>query len=100
VPTILAGHHPWFVESADEDENPWNLPPEPRRTLLELARRHSVRLALAGHRHRNAVAHDGPFEMVTSGPVGYPLGNDPSGYRIIDVHHGEISHAYYALPPD
>jgi predicted phosphodiesterase len=94
---ILMGHHPLFTSHADEDDTYWNLPRLRRAPLLDLIRRHGVRIAFAGHWHRNGIAFDGDFEMVTSGPVGYPLGNDPSGYRIVDVSANRITHRYEAL---
>lgn len=94
---VLMGHHPLFVESPDEDDTYWNLPRERRATILELAHGAGVRLALAGHWHRNSIAHDGALEMVTSGPVGYPLGNDPSGFRVVDVADSGVSHRYEPL---
>lgn len=97
-PVIFVGHHPWFVERADEPDSYWNIPGERRQTLLALAERHDVRLALAGHWHRNALGRHGALEMVTSGPVGYPLGDDPSGYRVVDVSDGAITHSYHPLP--
>jgi hypothetical protein len=49
-----------------------------------------VRLALAGHWHRNNIAvHDG-FEMVTSGPVGYPL--TTSGVRLVELRPDRVDH--------
>lgn len=94
---VLMGHHPLFVGSADEDDTYWNLPRDRRAKILELAHGAGVRLALAGHWHRNAVAHDGDLEMVTSGPVGYPLGDDPSGFRVVDVTDSGVSHRYEPL---
>ena len=94
---VLLGHHPLFVASSDEPDSYWNLPKERRRILLDLIHRHGVRIAFAGHWHRNATAFDGDFEMVTSGPVGYPLGDDPSGYRVVDIWPGRLWHRYEAL---
>ncbi|MDB5242532.1 MAG: 3-carboxymuconate cyclase, partial [Spirosoma sp.] len=51
----------------------------------------------AGHYHRNAFGKSGDMEMVTTGPVGKPLGNDPSGFRIVKVSGGQVSHQYYEL---
>lgn len=96
---VLLGHHPLFVKSVDEPDDYWNLPVVRRRRVLELARRFGVRIGFAGHWHRNALAYDGGFTQVTSGPVGYPLGNDPSGYRIVDVDGAAIDHHYHALDP-
>lgn len=95
--TILLGHHPFFVESADEDDTYWNIPLERRRPILDLVHRSGIRIAFAGHWHRNSLAYDGEFEMVTSGPVGYPLGSDPSGVRIVDVGPNRVLHEYIPL---
>jgi hypothetical protein len=55
-----------------------------------------VRIAFAGHWHRNALGFDGRFEMVTSGPVGYPLGQDPPGYRTVEIGD-DVTHEYHPL---
>ena len=95
--TILLGHHPLFLDSPDEPDSYWNIPQERRRPLLDLIRQHEVKIGFAGHWHRNALAYDGEFEMVTSGPVGYPLGDDPSGLRIVDVGEDRVLHEYVPL---
>lgn len=96
-PVIVMGHHPLFVATADEPDHYWNVSLAQRRPVLDRLRRHGVKLALAGHWHRNAIAWDGELQMVTTGPVGYPLGDDPSGYRVVDVASSEIRHEYRAL---
>jgi len=96
--TILLGHHPLFIHAPDEPDTYWNLPRAQREPVLELIRRYDVRIAFAGHWHRNALAFDGPFEMVTTGPVGYPLGEDPSGYRMVEVGE-DVVHRYHPLTP-
>jgi 3',5'-cyclic AMP phosphodiesterase CpdA len=97
APLVVVGHHPLFLDHPDEPDTYWNLPRERRRPLYDRLRRAGVTLAFAGHWHRNNVAvHDG-FEMVTSGPVGYPLGSDPSGLRIVDITENHISHRYLSL---
>ena len=35
--------------------------------------------------------------MITTGPVGRPLGKDPSGFRIVTVHETDIHHQYYGM---
>jgi hypothetical protein len=37
------------------------------------------------------------MEMITTGPVGRPLGKDPSGFRIVTVYETEIQHKYYGM---
>lgn len=96
--TIVVGHHPLFVAHPDEPDTYWNLPGERRGPLLGQMHRAGVRLVLAGHWHRNRIARDGDLEMVVSGPVGYPLGDDPSGFRIIEFATGRPpQHRYLPL---
>ncbi len=94
---VLLGHHPLFLREAGEPDDYWNLPSEPRKRLLDLIHANDVPIAFAGHWHRNSASHDGGFEMVTSGPVGVPLGDDPSGFTLVDVGSTSISHRYEAL---
>ena len=35
--------------------------------------------------------------MITSGPVGRPLGTDPSGMRIVTVFPDRLEHQYYGF---
>ncbi|MEX1208085.1 MAG: metallophosphoesterase [Acidimicrobiia bacterium] len=100
-PPIVVGHHPFFLESLHEEDNYWNLPTERRIPLVEQMRRAGVRLSIAGHWHRNNIASYGDLEVVTSGPVGYPLGSDPSGFRLIEItEEGRIAHRYLPLDAD
>lgn len=95
--TILVGHHPLFLDDPEEPDSYWNIPMERRRIVLDLVERAGVRLGLAGHLHRNVVSRADGFEMVTSGAVGYPLGDDPSGYRLVHHLDGVTTHAYQGL---
>lgn len=97
VAPVLLGHHPLFLHDPAEDDDYWNLPTERRRDLLEMIHRHGVRLGLAGHWHRNSEAADGDFTMLTTGPVGYPLGVDPSGFRVIEFDGSAFAHHYRPL---
>ena len=94
---VLAGHHPLFKHHPDEEDDYWNLPRERRRVVVELARRHRVPMALAGHWHRNSEAAAGDLQMITTGAVGYPLGADPSGFRVVDFADGALTHRYVPL---
>ena len=94
---VLFGHHPLFLSEPGEADSYWTLPRERRRQLLDIIHRGRIKNAFAGHWHRNSVAWDGDFEMVTSGPVGYPLGDDPSGFRLVSVEQGAVTHQYQEL---
>lgn len=95
--TMLFLHHPPFGTDALEADSSTAIPGPQRGPLLELLRSHGVEAVFAGHWHKNASAFDGPMEVVISGPVGYPLGDDPSGIRIVSVYDDRIDHRYYGL---
>jgi len=95
--TILIGHHPLFVEQPDEEDTYWNIPKAVRLPVIDLARAYGVKTMFAGHLHRNNRATDAGLEVMASGPVGYPLGHDPSGYRVVTVSEDGVSHRYASL---
>ena len=90
-------HHSWFLARADEPDQYFNLPSAKRREMLDLLERYGVTHVFAGHYHRNSIGRDGTLEMVTTGPIGKPLGSDPSGFRIVTVRGDSVSHRYYSL---
>ncbi|TWU15640.1 Calcineurin-like phosphoesterase superfamily domain protein [Allorhodopirellula heiligendammensis] len=90
-------HHPLFLEQEDEPDQYFNIPLERRTPLLEQLKLANVRAVLAGHYHRNAYGRAGDMEMITTGPVGRPLGNDPSGFRIVIVDEMKIEHQYWPM---
>lgn len=94
-------HHPWFLKDRDEADQYFNVPGQTRRTYLELLRSYGVSHIFTGHFHQNALAKDGPLEMVTSGPVGKPLGGSRSGFTVVVVRKTKVEYRYYdfgALP--
>jgi 3',5'-cyclic AMP phosphodiesterase CpdA len=92
---VVFQHHPWFLEDAGEDDQYFNIPKVRRAAFLDLFHRSGVRYLFSGHYHRNAIARDGNIEMITTGPVGKPLGGAKSGIRIVVVKDTGISHKYY-----
>ncbi len=94
---FLFQHHPLFLTQADEPDQYFNIPLERRTPLLDQLKQADVRAVFAGHYHRNAYGLAGDMEMVTTGPVGRPLGEDPSGFRIVSVYETKIEHKYWAM---
>jgi 3',5'-cyclic AMP phosphodiesterase CpdA len=92
---VIFQHHPWFLQSADEPNQYFNIPREHRATHLALFREFGVKYLFSGHYHRNAFARDGEMEAVTTGPVGMPHGGDKSGLRIVIVRDEGLEHRYY-----
>ncbi|MEO2019089.1 MAG: metallophosphoesterase [Fuerstiella sp.] len=94
---FLFQHHPLFLTESDESDKYFNIPLVRRTPLLEQLTQAGVRAVFAGHYHRNAYGRAGAMEMITTGPVGRPLGKDPSGFRIVTVHETKIQHQYYGM---
>jgi 3',5'-cyclic AMP phosphodiesterase CpdA len=94
---VVFQHIPWFLHSADEPDQYFNIPREARTRYLKILEESGVRYSFAGHLHQNSEGKDGAFEMITTGPVGKPLGQASSGMRVVGVNdHGLCDH-YYGL---
>src|SRR6266542_1463741 len=92
---VIFQHHPWFLKDAAEEDQYFNIPTARRAMFLDLFRQAGVKYLFSGHYHRNALARDGDIEMITTGPVGKPLGEAKSGIRVVIVKGDGISHRYY-----
>jgi serine/threonine-protein phosphatase CPPED1 len=92
---IVFQHHPYFMKEAQEPDGVWIIPRAQRLPVLEILRNGGAHYVFAGHTHRNNVGKDGALEVVTSGPVGMPFGEDGSGMRIALVTGSGIQHRYY-----
>ncbi len=92
---VVFQHHPWFLKAAAEADEYFNIPTERRARYLAMFREFGVKHLFCGHYHRNALARDGNLEVITSGPVGKPLGVDGSGLRVVVVRDEGISHQYH-----
>ncbi|MCE7067122.1 metallophosphoesterase [Dyadobacter sp. CY326] len=97
APLLVFQHHSWFLTDPNEKDEYFNIPAETRQKHLALFNQYGVSHIFAGHYHRNAFGKSGEMEMVTTGPVGKPLGKDPSGFRIVKVSGKNVSHQYYEL---
>ena len=94
---VVFMHHSLFLKDPGEKDDYFNFS-EPRRMhYLKLFNDSGVRYIFAGHYHKNAFGRAGDLEMVTTGPVGRPLGKDPSGFRIVVVDGNSLRHTYYSL---
>ncbi len=92
---VVFQHHPWCLAAADEADQYFNIPRERRDRYFALFRDNGVKYLFCGHYHRNAVAKLKDMEVITTGPVGKPLGGDVSGLRVAIVRDGRIDHRYY-----
>ncbi|MGM9735657.1 MAG: metallophosphoesterase [Candidatus Cryptobacteroides sp.] len=96
--SIVFGHHPFFLTAPDEPEEYFNIRPEKRETYLGIFRECDVDAVFCGHKHDNYVTADGDIPVVTTSAIGKPLGEAPSGIRVIVCSGGVLRHAY--MTPD
>lgn len=94
---ILFCHYPFFIQSADEPEGYSNIGLEKREKYIRLFKRNGVDAVFSGHLHRNKVNNIDGIQWITTSAVGKPLGNDPSGIRIVKVFADRIESHYYGL---
>ncbi len=94
---VIFQHIPWFLENVEEKDQYFNIPTSIRQKYIDLFQSYGVKYIFAGHLHKNAIGHAKDLEMITTGPVGKPLGKDPSGFRIVNVNGSTLTHHYYAL---
>lgn len=94
---IVFQHHPWFQKEIDEPDAYNNLPLESRRRYLDLFRASGVTHVFAGHYHVNRLTKYDSLELVASGAIGKPLGNDVTGLRVVIVRDTGLEHRFYHL---
>ena len=91
-------HISYFLQSPDEPDQYFNIPHSARARYLQWFHEYGVTHIFAGHYHRNAYGRDGDIEMITTGPVGNPLGRDQSGIRIVQLSADRsVKNRYYEL---
>jgi predicted phosphodiesterase len=81
----------------EEADSYWNIPSPRRQEILDLMVAGKVKAFFCGHLHRNGGGSHRGMDVVASGPVGYPLGEDPSGYRLVEIEGDHIRHTYMPL---
>ena len=95
--TLVLAHHPFFLKSADEPEEYFNIKPDTRSYYRDLFRNAGVNAVICGHKHDNYVTADGDIPYITTSATGKPLGAAPSGVRVFVCEKGNLYHAYFAL---
>jgi len=94
---VVFQHIPFFGVDPEEETIFSNIPKEIRLTLLEKLYEAGVRYVCCGHYHKNAGGRYKDLELIVTGPMGAPFGEDPSGFRIFHVGQDEITHEYVKL---
>jgi len=94
---VVFQHIPWFLASPDEPDQYFNITAPIRAKYLKLFADYGVQHVFAGHYHRNALGEGSGLKVVVTGPIGMPIGPDPSGFRIVALKGGTLEQSYYGL---
>jgi len=100
---IIFMHHPPALNDSNEkdeyfnSDSPINFPIDIRLPFLQLCAQSRIRAIFAGHYHRCAYTKYKDLEIITTSSLGFPLGNDKSGFAIVKVFKEKIEHQYYPL---
>lgn len=92
-------HYSFFLKSWEEETNYSNQAPAVREKYWTLFKRNKVDCVIAGHLHDNKVAAYNGIGMITTGPVGKPLGKGYSGAMIWTID-GMARYSYEYLSVD
>ena len=94
---IIFMHHPLYLNDPNEGDNYFVIPSARRAKIIDLITEYDVSAVFTGHLHRNNYKKIGNTELVSTGPVGFPLGVDPSGIRHVRVDVNSLTHEYLGL---
>ena len=105
---ILFMHHPPYINEKDildsheeliysKDLSYWTFEENINSEFFELFNDHKLEYIFTGHLHINLETSFHETKIITTSALGLPLGEDPSGYRIIDYKDGELSYKFYAI---
>ena len=94
---VVFSHHPFFLCFPDEATSYSTIEPGLRHKYLRLFDEAGVDVIFAGHYHNNSQGKYNDTKMITTSAVGKPLGDVPSGIRIIRVFRNNIESEYFTL---
>lgn len=95
--TVVFCHYPFFIKRIDEPTAYANIDLEYRKKYLDLFAENGVDVVFTGHHHNNILNAYRDVQLVTTSSAGKPLGDAPSGMRIIQVYSDKIEHEYFGF---
>jgi serine/threonine-protein phosphatase CPPED1 len=94
---ILFCHFPFYNSTPEEAESYSNIAPDYRAKYLSLFEVKGVDAVFSGHLHNNREFKNGNILLVTTSSLGKPLGDAPSGLRIVKIYNDRIESGYYGI---
>ncbi|XP_026676330.1 serine/threonine-protein phosphatase CPPED1-like [Diaphorina citri] len=95
--TIVFQHIPWFVQSLHEEEVYGNVGEGERVKMLEKLYAAGVRHIYCGHLHHNNEVLYKDMRLIVTTAIGKQLGQDKSGYRIVQVTPDSVTDEYHKI---
>ena len=92
----MVAHHPFFIKSADEKEQYYNIRPELRMKYLDMFEKYGVDMILSGHMHKLAGGEYKEMTLFTSGAAGRAFRNG-SGISLVEIKKGQPSVRYITV---
>ncbi len=105
---IIFMHHPPFIDKKDilklgsdrihgKDISYWMFEEKIYTEFFDLFKNHKVESIFTGHLHINLETKFNDTKIISTSAVGVPLGDDPSGYRIINFKNKNLSYKFFEI---
>ena len=91
-------HHSLFYEDVNEELNAWNIDKYTRLNLIKKLSQHNGSVYLfSGHLHKNRIVKYKNITNITVSSVGVPLGEDPSGYYVVEYANNILNYNFISI---
>ena len=101
-------HHPPFIDKKDilklgsdrihgKDISYWMFEEKIYTEFFDLFKNHKVEIIFTGHLHINLETKFNDTKIISTSALGVPLGDDPSGYRIIDFRNNDLTYKFFKI---
>ena len=105
---IVFMHHPPYIDEKDilrigeadihgKDISYWTFNKKINKKFFNLFENHSLEYIFTGHLHINLETQYKNTKIIVTSALGLPLGNDPSGYRIIEYKNEKLSYDFFKI---
>lgn len=96
-PLVVIGHYPLYLETPDEEEIYFNLPPVKRKELLQLFEQNNVIAYLSGHTHKTVSNTYKNIQLLSGETTSLNFDKRPLGFRVWEVSSDTLTHHFVPL---
>jgi len=96
-PVFIIGHHPLYIDSPEEKEGYYNLPPGKRQELLDLFTQNNVIAYLSGHAHKTVNNNYNNIQLLSGKTTSKNYDKRPLGFRVWEVSPDTVKHQFISL---